>query len=259
MRYLLGVEDWSVTRRRLEHNARGGLEGLEDRDRQVCQWRHFDPDYGGHARPLPNPPKLRIEADGPVEGGFPGLVPLLGLITPQPIVNLERAHEVADAIFAGEALVEMAFPPPPYPLEMRVSSDHHRGCTVISEDPNIVVSDVEWRQEAGFGVTVSFRKASPVLTVMEIGGRYIVRNGVHRIVGCLLAGLTEVPAFVVPMQNWPTSEGLFDERVVLGAHPPRVIEFLMTDRVVDVDWRTRQRIWRVTVDEFVVPGGGGTS
>lgn len=257
MRYLLGAEDWELTGRRLQQNAAPlDYEAIAAAHDFTARLRRVDVWDRGQARIMENPPAMRVESAGDLAGAYPGFVPLEGLVTPQPIVNMERAHEVAEALREGTPVVTTAFPSPPYPLEVEVSSDRHRGCTVMSEDPNIVVSDIQWSQEKGFAVTVQFRKASPVLSIMDLGDRYVIRNGVHRCVGYALAGLAEVPALIVPVRSWPPSPGLFDESVVLGDHPPRVVEFLQEGRYIDVDWRVRTRMWRVVVDEFVVPWGG---
>lgn len=257
MRYLLGVESWEVSRNRIQQNA-GPIswDDWERRDSDARLWRRSRQWKAGDVRPLENPPPIRVEAGGGMDEGFPGVVSLMGLVVPQPIANMAHAETVRTALQEGADPVGIAFPAPPYPFNVHVSNDHRRGCTIVSEDPNIIISDIEWGQEKGFAVTVKFRKASPVLTVMAVGGRYIIRNGVHRALGFLLAGWSEIPAFILPVARWPHSEGLFGEEIVMDPSPPTVSDCLNERLYGDLDWRTRTRMWRVVVDEFAVPLGG---
>ncbi len=254
MRYLLGVEDWESTVRRIRKNAEPVDDTLlVDAYRRAQIVRQQDDWSEATGRRIEQAPDIRVEAGSESADGYPGMVTISGLVTPQPIVSMERVEQVAQEVRDGADLMAMAFPEPPYPFEVEVSSDRHKGCSIMAADPNIVVADIEWRRDPGFEVVVKFRKASPVLTVMEMSGRYIVRNGVHRIVGFAMAGIKEFPAFVVPVRSWPSSPGLFTADIVLGDFPPRIEEFLKIGRYVDVPWKSRTRMWRVIVDEFLVP------
>lgn len=79
---------------------------------------------------------------------------------------------------------EITFIPPLGPIYITSSSPHLAGLTV--------------RTEAERGrIVIEPPKHINLIQVMSFAGRYYLRNGYHRVVGALAAGVTELPALVV--------------------------------------------------------------
>jgi hypothetical protein len=94
--------------------------------------------------------------------------------------------------------------------------------------------------------------------VAHHGGRYFLRDGYHRVVGLMAAGITKMPCLVVNMQGsfeeiMPGRQS-FPRDVCFSDRPPLVSDFL-DDAVAD-DFRrpVSRKVIRIRTEEFAVQG-----
>lgn len=167
-----------------------------------------------------------------------------------------------DARIAGAAadsgeLLELCLPsqPQPIPVEISPDADGH-AVTVSSLSPNLRIQGIQ----VNFGpiagsVTFVVGSGSPYLTVVELGDRLFLRDGHHRAVALLAAGIKAVPAIMVTGRSYAdvaTVPGLFGPEVTLGDRPPLVTDFF-DDRVCAAAIRRPLRkVARISASEFPI-------
>jgi hypothetical protein len=93
--------------------------------------------------------------------------------------------------------------------------------------------------------------------VARYQGRSFLRDGYHRAVGLLRAGVTQVPAVVIDAPSYQyiaSAPGLFDHEVAFGEHAPKLSDFWDDTVSADVLQPTVRKILRMRAEEFVVQG-----
>lgn len=143
------------------------------------------------------------------------------------------------------------YPPAPTPRPVE-----GRAVTISSLSPNLRIqgTQVNFSPIAG-SVTFVVGSGSPYLTVVELGDRLFLRDGHHRGVALLAAGIKAVPAIMVTGRSYAdaaTVPGLFGPEVTLGDRPPLVTDFL-DDRVCAAAIRRPLRkVARISASEFPI-------
>ncbi len=106
-----------------------------------------------------------------------------------------------------------------------------------------------------FGFRMSF--GARFVQVAEYQGRWMVRDGYHRIYGLLKKGITQIPCLVVRAKTFEETgagrPGFFDHEVMFSSQPPRVTDFLSDDFAVDVQVQAVTRVVRIRAEEFAIP------
>ena len=79
-----------------------------------------------------------------------------------------------------------------------------------------------------FGFAVGLMPS--LMSVIEIAGRYVLRDGYHRSIGFIESGITHVPALVKSFESWQDAKmppaGMLSPDVVLGDHPALLPDFI---------------------------------
>jgi hypothetical protein len=131
--------------------------------------------------------------------------------------------------------------------------------TISGVDPNTRVM-AKIRGDAPLGPLLGFVVGTglPWVQVVSLQGRHVLRDGYHRVVGLLRAGITEVPAAVISGVEVadigiPQSGFFFPPDLVLGPQPPLVADFLDDGLSRAGPAPTQVKVIRIRTDEFFVP------
>jgi hypothetical protein len=124
-------------------------------------------------------------------------VPLDALIVVQPLVNLTRVETLAPRVTADP--IGTFFP---MSTALDVSADAAKGPVIsfTSSRGELTVSGAQVRRQPDDGaIEVVFRiEPRPnYVSVLDDGGRLVLRNGHHRVVAAWFSGLRAIPAVVV--------------------------------------------------------------
>jgi hypothetical protein len=229
-------------------------KALVSRARATVAARTTDLDQTGIVMPLP--PELAdhaaaLRASSPTmfdEGWDLALVDLSRVCAFQPTVRIAHAEERVAAALGEDwaGLARLTVPVAPSG-RLRASFDEARNAWVIvSPNRNLrligrFTAPVpgsplggESGDTPGFGFVVTV--APSYLQVAEFCGRYILRDGYHRALGLLAAGVPVVPALVcslgaIEQLNVP---GTLPQEGFLGAQPPLLPDYFLDDVAVDV-------------------------
>lgn len=98
------------------------------------------------------------------------------------------------------------------------------------------------RSLLGFWLAPGLRQMS----VMDLDGRYVLRNGHHRAVALVARGHVEIPVLLSRSGEQTERPGRFPMAVVLGAEPPRIENFL-SPAAVDLPRRRTRTLYTVQV------------
>jgi hypothetical protein len=206
----------------------------------------------------------QVAARQDIQAAFPGAswrpqyVDLSTLIVLQKLVVTDGLDQrVAGIAKDSPELLELCLPTQqlPFPIDLTLDPDGH-GATLTSLNPNLRVQQVQ----AGIGptagsITFFIGPGSPYVTVVELGGRSLLRDGHHRAVALMAAGITAAPAVVVTGTSYADAAvvpGLFGPGVTLGDRPPTVADFL-DERVSAAATRhPLRKITRMSASEFAV-------
>ncbi len=197
-----------------------------------------------------------IQAAFPGASWRPQYVDLSKVIVLQKLVVTDGLHERATGITRGSSeLLELCLPTQQQPIPLEIAPDADgRAVTITSLNPNLRVHGLQANLgPTGGSVTFLIGPGSPYVTVVELDGRFFLRDGHHRAVALTAAGITVVPAIVVAGTSYAdaaTVPGLFGPGVSLGDRPPMVADFL-DERVSTAGVRRPLRkITRLSASEF---------
>lgn len=195
-----------------------------------------------------------------------GLVDLTTpILTYQSVVQTESARErVAKAIESDwDSLVEVCLPPATETQVEGGFDPSQNAFTLSSLNPNLRILSfdaVDVPVEGSpspkkvFGFSVGL--GSPYMQFIEYQGRWMVRDGHHRLYGLLQAGIRRVPAVVIRGRTFEETgagrPGFFGFELLYGQHPPQLRDFLDDDFAADVEVRAVQKVVRIKADEFPV-------
>jgi hypothetical protein len=145
----------------------------------------------------------------------------------------------------SEVPVEISFIPPQGPIYLVSSSPHFAGLGIQLDSEN-------------HRVIIQPPPHVNLIQVCQLGGRYYLRNGYHRVVGALRAGIAELPALVVDAnqppdvelpQLGPASFSVLRYIMSLG-RPPLVADF---GGEATVNIRMRERRYGASVSFQISP------
>ena len=182
----------------LSEEAKADLLAEADRARTIATALPPHPDFSVESRPVDPEVSEQFTKDETFRAVFGGQayhfawVRLENLVALQVFVNAQEedvpSTESALTEFSlpGEWSVpaEITFIPPLGPIY------------IVSSSPHLVGLRVRTEVEAG-QIIIEPPTHINVVQVMHFNGRYYLRNGYHRVVGALRAGVTELPALIV--------------------------------------------------------------
>ncbi len=135
--------------------------------------------------------------------------------------------------------------------------------TISSLNPNLRIASFELVEAplAGgqtkriLGFTLSL--GSSHVQVVEYRGRWMVRDGYHRLYGLLSRGATVVPCVIIRARTFEETgagrPGFFGFETLYSDRPPRLSDFADTRYSVEVTTPAVRKVVRIRGEEFVVP------
>lgn len=103
------------------------------------------------------------------------------------------------------------------------------GYQVVSRNPNIGSSMQLKQTPNGHQIIFNIGGSPNFVQVKRFNGRYVLKNGYHRVVKLYEAGGTHVPAVLTDAEEWSDvtqSQGHFGPSVIMNERPPMVSDFL---------------------------------
>jgi len=155
-------------------------------------------------------------------------------------------------------LIALAFGPP-VPIAYSTRAANTSELVLQSENPNLQIRP----SISGNHVSFDIHGGSPFFEVAEYRGRWFLRDGYHRAYQLLRANIAYFPAVIIhartlaelgPVQPW-----FFSEDALFSSHPPRLIDFLDDDLVIEYSRPRLLKTLRVTIEESVEPAQPATS
>jgi hypothetical protein len=198
-----------------------------------------------------------IQAAFPGASWRPQYVDLSKVIVLQKLIVTDGLDERVTGISKGSPdLLELCLPTQqqPFPLELTADADGH-AATITSLNPNLRVQGFQANLgPTGGSVTFVVGTGAPYVTVVELGGRFLLRDGHHRVVALMAAGITAAPVVVVAGASYADAAmpGLFGPGVALGDRPPTVADFLDERVSATAVRRPLRKITRISASEFPV-------
>jgi hypothetical protein len=106
-----------------------------------------------------------------------------------------------------------------------------------------------------FGFQVGW--GTPMITVAHLSGRYILKNGYHRVLGLRKRGFERVPALVFEATRLEDTganrPGFAGTELLTSAHPPNMADFYAEGVSVSLNLRPVTKVLRITAEEFLLP------
>jgi hypothetical protein len=135
------------------------------------------------------------------------------------------------------------------PVEYDASHDHSNHTLVFrSNNPNL-----HFRMTGDAHSPLSIHSGGPFFEVACFRGRWFLRDGYHRAYTLLNAGVFEIPAVIVHATSieelGSTQAWFFPEKVLFSKTPPRVVDFLNSDLVLEYDRPPLIKTLRITMEE----------
>jgi hypothetical protein len=156
------------------------------------------------------------------------------------------------------ALVALAFGPP-IPISYRTVASSASEILLHLENPNLQICPCK----EGTTTLLQVHGGSPFFEVAEYRGRWFLRDGYHRAYHLLRANIVQFPAVIIrartlaelgPVQPW-----FFSEEVLFSSYPPRLIDFLDDNLIIEYSRPRLLKTLRVTIEESFEPAQPATS
>lgn len=188
------------------------------------------------------------------------LVELDELITPLVYVDKEYVDELR-AELQGTEEVDVAKFAIPLAITSKVKAAMDptmRGVTFISPQKTLAVSPAQVRQtpdgvEVRFVVTNSFS----AIVVGKYGGRYYLRNGIHRAFLLRSLGITTAPCLLIEEQNPPPvlsqAYPTFAASVLSLERPPLLKDYFDPKLTIEIPLQRTHKIIKISPDETIIP------
>ena len=138
---------------------------------------------------------------------------------------------------------------PAQPPKYDISHDHASQVLLLrSNNPNLHV-----RIAGDVNSPLRIHTGSPFFEVACFRDRWFIRDGYHRAFAFLRAGIFEIPAVIVQAKTieelGATKPWFFSEEVLFSADPPRVLDFLDDNLILEYDRPPLIKTLRITMDE----------
>jgi hypothetical protein len=185
-----------------------------------------------------------------------GLTWSLGVVDLRPLVAFQRRLFLSSEMFPPPipaakdwpALLALTFAPA-QPVKYDVSHDPVSQVLLLrSNNPNLHV-----RITGDVISPLRIHAGSPFFEVACFRDRWFLRDGYHRAFAFLRAGVFEIPAVIVQAKTieelGATKPWFFSEEVLFSADPPRVVDFLDDNLVLEYDRLPLIKTLRITMDE----------
>ncbi len=265
-RYLLGLGPLKDTLEFLYRRTEMPLESEEIAQRNaIAMARRTSRGQITTPNPLPIPPDfqdhIRCVEERPLfhklfaahDVSFQ-LFDIASLIPVQPHVIFDFAEERAGTKPSPRDVFDICLPTAPQALDIKggvtTSGTREIACTLLTPDLNVLVSEAKLDTQNGLRVIFTVGKTAVFCQVQAVGGQYFVRDGTHRAVGLLAAGVTHIPAIVEEVPPYKVSDYL-PPGALFGPHPPRIQDFLDPALYIEHPWSPHKKVVRIIVDEFV--------
>ncbi len=150
------------------------------------------------------------------------------------------------------ALVDLAFGAA-RPIKYELTHDRSTRTLILrSSNPDLHIATTN---DPAF--PLSIRTSGPFFEVGCFRDRWFLRDGYHRAYALLRAGIYEVPAVIVQtstMEELGASQPwFFSEEVLFSNHPPRLVDFLEDDLVLEYARPALIKTLRITMEETLAP------
>jgi len=197
-----------------------------------------------------------IRADPIFAQAFGRLPHRFRYVDPTSVIALQASIEPRSDVVptAEDALLEFALPrtwdipaeisfiPPLGPIQILTSNPGLQGLAVEIDQPSA-------------RVMLSAPKHLNLVQIVQLNGRYFLRNGYHRIADALKAGVREFPALVVdgfsPNDIALPSVGMFNAGYVIGLQRPPLVQDFFTGAALTT--KVRERRYGIIVNLNVNP------
>ena len=207
-------------------------------------------------RDIVHPHVTAIQADPIFAQAFGRLPHRFRYVDPTGIIALQASIEPRSDVVptAEDALLEFALPrtwdipaeisfiPPFGPIQILTSNPGLQGLAVEMDQPSA-------------RVMLSAPKHLNLVQIVQLNGRYFLRNGYHRIADALKAGVREFPALVVdvfsPNEIALPGAGMFNAGYVLGLQRPPLVQDFFTGAALTA--KVRERRYGILVNLDVKP------
>ncbi|NYF80041.1 hypothetical protein [Granulicella arctica] len=189
-----------------------------------------------------------------------GLAWSLGVIDIRPLIafqrriffNSELPQFSLPAAKDWPALLALSFGPTKR-VEYRMIQDAAIHTLILqSSNPNL-----HFRNTSNTVFPLSIHSGGPFFEVACFRDRWFLRDGYHRAYALLQAGVYEVPAVIVQARTinelGATQPWFFPENLLFSETPPRVLDFLNDDLVLEYERPPLIKTLRITMEETLTP------
>jgi hypothetical protein len=189
-----------------------------------------------------------------------------GVLTYQRVVTTKHVEERIGNVRPADlgALVDICLPPPQGSQMVGAFDPAQMAFTATSTNPNLRIGGFDvanvataagapTQQLLGFRITMG----STFVQLVEYKGRWMVRDGYHRLYGLLSKGISKVPCVVIRAKTFEETgagqPGFFSFETLYGSKPPLVTDFLDSAHAADVEIQANMRVIRIKAEQFFVP------
>lgn len=158
--------------------------------------------------------------------------PISHLVAMQKMVATEAYQDLPTGDEEYEELLEYCLPTEGQSVKFQgpinTQGGEFNGYQVISRDPNLGANIFTKQTPSGTQITFHIGGSPNFVQIKEYAGRYVLKNGYHRVAKLYEEGQETVPAVLSSANDWSDvtqNQGHFSSNVVLKDRPPLVTDF----------------------------------
>jgi hypothetical protein len=185
---------------------------------------------------------------------FLGVVDLRNLLAFQRrlILRPDSPEAAVPAANNWDALMDLCFgKPKPVVCE---TTRNNTAIVLRSSNPNL-----HFRVTQDSSSPIAIHTGSPFFEVALYKDRWFLRDGYHRAFQCLQGGISRLPAVIVRARTLEELGAIhpwfFPEQLLFSSRPPRVIDFLEDELVIEYNRSPLIKTLRITIEETHAPQG----
>jgi hypothetical protein len=189
-----------------------------------------------------------------------GMINLDSLVNPFVYLDYELLEDLKPEL-TGSGLLELAHFALPKMTQTPITAvgdTSQKGVTFVSRQKTMAISGVRLRATPeGTEVSYLISGNAAGIVVADLGGRYLLRNGIHRAYLLAQLGIKRIPCILMKDSNQIPFIGspypVFTPPVLLKPRPPLLTDFLRPELCLQAPVRRTQRVIRVSIDEISLP------
>ena len=187
-----------------------------------------------------------------------GFIQVDRLINPLVLLDYEYVEELRATLEGDDEAAFARFALPKQVTSTFRAFGDQRSVTLVSSQKSFGVAGISFGEVPDKGIEVRFVVApSPqAILISHVGGRFFLRNGIHRAFLLASMGAKEIPCILIHEMQTPIVVGAyptFSPAILAKPRPPLLTDALDQDLALKVPIQRTHKVVRISAEDILIP------